>query len=264
MTNEQDTWRARYAETHTPGSEGGPGKRTSGNTGTAPGAYLTSGLDGAGYFTHSLPLAHQSGDTHAIANAAWRAGAALVRNGYPNDALKQFQLGDFWASKPASGAEDPRLATLIAWLNLNSATAYALMGGLAEATRHLTEAHDGWEPRDAFERAGTDRATAAIHLDLGRLDIAEQFATSALRSQGEGDRVDRIINELLLAEVHVRAGEPQGLILARQAIDGVRTLHSVAARRQRLIPLAAALEARPSTDTLELARIARKVAATRI
>ena len=41
MTNGQDTWRARYAETHTPGSEGGPGKRTGGNTGTAPGAYLT-------------------------------------------------------------------------------------------------------------------------------------------------------------------------------------------------------------------------------
>jgi hypothetical protein len=41
LTNGQDTWRARYAETHTPGSEGGPGKRTDGNTGTAPGAYLT-------------------------------------------------------------------------------------------------------------------------------------------------------------------------------------------------------------------------------
>jgi transposase InsO family protein len=41
LTNGQDTWRARYAETHTPGSEGGPGKRTGGNTDTAPGAYLT-------------------------------------------------------------------------------------------------------------------------------------------------------------------------------------------------------------------------------
>ncbi len=41
MTNGQDTWRARYAETHTPGSEGGPGKQTGGNTGAAPGAYLT-------------------------------------------------------------------------------------------------------------------------------------------------------------------------------------------------------------------------------
>ena len=42
LTNGQDTWRARYAETHTPGSEGGPGKRTGGNTSTAPGAYLTT------------------------------------------------------------------------------------------------------------------------------------------------------------------------------------------------------------------------------
>jgi hypothetical protein len=41
LTNGQDTWRARYAETHTPGSEGGPGKRTGSNTGTALGAYLT-------------------------------------------------------------------------------------------------------------------------------------------------------------------------------------------------------------------------------
>jgi hypothetical protein len=41
LTDGQDTWRARYAETHTPSSEGGPGKRTGGNTGTAPKAYLT-------------------------------------------------------------------------------------------------------------------------------------------------------------------------------------------------------------------------------
>ncbi|MGB6161279.1 MAG: hypothetical protein WCF33_08665 [Pseudonocardiaceae bacterium] len=223
-----------------------------------------SGLDGSGYFTHGLPLAHQAGDTYAITNAAWRAGAALVRNGYPNDALKQFQLGDFWASKPTSGADDPRLPTLIAWLNLNSATAYALMDSPNDATRHLTKANDGWEPRDAFERAGMDRATAAVHLDLGQLDTAEQFATSALRNFSESRRVDRIINELLLAEIHVRAGEPQGLILARHAIEGVRTVHSVPARRQRLIPLATALEARPNTDTRELARIARQVAATRI
>ena len=48
LTNGQDTWRARYAETHTPGSEGGPGKRTGGNTSTAPGAYLTAQLAGVG------------------------------------------------------------------------------------------------------------------------------------------------------------------------------------------------------------------------
>jgi hypothetical protein len=69
---------------------------------------------------------------------------------------------------------------------------------------------------------------------------------------------------MFLAEVHVRAGEPQGLILARQAIAGASTLHSVAARQARLIPLATALETRPSTDTRELAKAARQVAATQI
>jgi hypothetical protein len=39
---------------------------------------------------------------------------------------------------------------------------------------------------------------------------------------------------------------------------------SVAARRERLIPLATALQARPGSDTQELARLARQVAATRI
>ncbi|MGH3687812.1 MAG: hypothetical protein ACRDRU_02035 [Pseudonocardiaceae bacterium] len=62
----------------------------------------------------------------------------------------------------------------------------------------------------------------------------------------------------ILAEVHIRAGEPRGLALASQAIEEVNTLHSVAVRRQRLIPLATALEARPGTDTQELARTAER------
>jgi transcriptional regulator with XRE-family HTH domain len=226
-----------------------------------------SGLDGTGYFTRALELGHQAGDPYAITNAAWQAGATLVRDGHPNDALALFQLGGFAAtSKPtqaARRADDPRLPTLIAFLDLNSATAYALMGGPDEATHYLAKAHDGWEPRDTYERAGMDRTTAAIHLDLGQLEAAEPLAASALRTYGESHRKDRIMAALLLAEVHIRAGEPQGLILARQAIEGVSTLHSIAARRQRLIPLATALEARPGTDTRELARVARQVAETR-
>ncbi|MGH3867505.1 MAG: hypothetical protein ACRDQ4_15470 [Pseudonocardiaceae bacterium] len=73
-------------------------------------------------------------------------------------------------------------------MTLNSATAYALMAGIDEAIRHLVKAHNGWEPRDAFERAAMDRATAAIHLDLGQLDTAEQLAASAVRTYGEGHR----------------------------------------------------------------------------
>jgi transcriptional regulator with XRE-family HTH domain len=230
-------------------------------------ACYDSGLDGRGYFTRGLRLAHEGGDTYGITKAAWTAGATLVRAGHPNDALKLFQLGGFSASKSTRATpptHDPRLPTITAFLNLNSATAYALMDGPHQATRHLAQAHDGWEPRDAFERAAMDRATAGIHLDLGQLDTAEQFATSALRTYSENHRRGRALAALILAEIHIRAGEPRGLILARQAIEEVSTLHSVAARRERLMPLAAALEARPSTDSRELARIARQIATTLI
>jgi len=67
----------------------------------------------------------------------------------------------------------------------------------------------------------------------------------------------------MLAEVHVRTREPQGLALARHAIAEVDALQSVAVRREQLIPLAIALEARPSADTRELARKARQIATTR-
>ena len=229
-------------------------------------ACYDSGLDGRGYLTRGLQLAGEGGDTYGITKAAWTAGATLVRAGHPNDALKLFQLGGFSASKSTQATpitDDPRLPTITAFLNLNSATAYALMEGPHQATHHLAQAHDGWEPRDAFDRAAMDRATAGIHLDLGQLDTAEQFATSALRTYNENHRRGRTLAALLLAEVHVRAGEPRGLTLARQAIEEVSTLHSLAARQERLLPLAAALEARPSTDTRELARIARQIA-TRI
>ncbi|MGH3866112.1 MAG: helix-turn-helix domain-containing protein [Pseudonocardiaceae bacterium] len=236
-------------------------------------ACYDSGGDAIGYFTHGMGLADQAGDTYAIANAALHAAATLVRNGHPNDALKLSQLGKFRLSgwrpgkfTPASPlrADDPRLAILTAQLNRQSATAYAVMNGRDEATRYLTEANDGWEPQHAFERAGANLVNAGIQLDLGQLDTAEQSAASAARIYDEGHhRRGSTEAKLILAEVHLRAGEPQGLILARHAISEVSALHSVAARQERLIPLAAALEARPGTDTRELARKARQIATTR-
>jgi hypothetical protein len=231
-----------------------------------------SGLDGTGHFTRALRLGGEFGDVYGVANAAWHAGLTWVRSGHPNDALKLFQLGKFHLrgvrlgrSTPATPrADDPRVPTLTARLNRSSATAYAVMAGPDQAMDCLAEAHDGWAPRDAFEQGDADHSTAGIHLDLGQLDTAEQFATSAVRTFGENHRRGRTVAQLLLAEVHVRAGEPQGLTLARDAINKVSTLQSVAARRERLIPLATALEARPDSDTRELARIARQIAETRI
>jgi len=225
------------------------------------------GLDGSAFFTRALSLAGEFEDTYGVTNAAWSSGFTLVRSGHPNDALKLFQLGHLGLSgfrlgrsTAASRAEDPRLPTLAACLNFHSATAWALMKAPEEATWCLAEAHEGRESRDAFACAAGDSWTAAVHLDLGRLEAAERSVTSALRSYGENHRRGRTQAELLRAEVHVRAGEPQGLTLAHHAIEAVRTLRSTRVRRERLVPLAAALAARPGTDTRELARKARQIA----
>ncbi|HWR47226.1 MAG TPA: hypothetical protein VN327_06365 [Pseudonocardiaceae bacterium] len=106
--------------------------------------------------------------------------------------------------------------------------------------------------------------TAGVQRDLGQLDAAEGFAASAVHAYGEGHyRRGHALAELL-AKIHVRTGEPRGLTLTHHAIEEVSTLQSVAARREWLTPLATALEARPGTDTQELARTARQVATTRI
>jgi hypothetical protein len=235
-------------------------------------ACYDSGVDEMGCFTRALGLADEAGDGFGIANAAWHAGVTLVRSGHPDDALKCLQLGQFvlagfqpGKSRPAIlRADDPRLPTLTAYLSLSSATAYALMDHPEQVKRCLAAAREGWAPRDAFERAVMDGSTAGIQLDLHRFDIAESFAAYAVGTYGEGHRRGRTIAELMLAEVHVRAGEPRGLVLARRAIEAVSTLQSAAVRRERLVPLATALEARPGSDAKEIARIAHQVAATRM
>ncbi|MGH3567689.1 MAG: hypothetical protein ACRDRH_16980 [Pseudonocardia sp.] len=233
-------------------------------------ACYDSGMDGSGYFARALQLADDAGDGFGIVNAAWHAGLTLVRSGHPNDALKAFQLGQFslggftpGKSKPSTlGADDPRVPTLTARLNRTSATACALLGLSDQAKSHLAKAHDAGAPRDAYEGGGIEHVAAGVELDLGRFDTAESFAASAVRTYGDIHGRFRTSAELLLAEVHVRSGEPRGLVLARQALDAVGALQSVAVRWERVQPLAEALAARPGSDARELARMARQVATT--
>jgi hypothetical protein len=95
------------------------------------------------------------------------------------------------------------------------------------------------------------------------LDVAESFAAVSV-SRWEGiSRVGHAQSGIVLATVHVRAGEPRGLSLAHGAITAVSKLSSVRARG-RLEPLIAALKARPGTDTKDLARMARQVSSKRV
>ena len=86
---------------------------------------------------------------------------------------------------------------------------------------------------------------------------------ASLRRWEGGSQVSRTQSAIMLATIHVRAGEPRRLQLAHSAVTAAGKLTSVRAR-QRLEPLAAELEARRGSDAEQLARMARQVATTRI
>ena len=154
------------------------------------------------------------------------------------------------------GTQDPDLS---AWLHAVSASALADMGH-EQAADYLAKARDGWQATEASERADQNYQSALVYTKLGRLDLAEQLAAS-INGAGRHRPVGAFAN-VLRATLHVQTGEPRGLLMAKSAIDAVAPLRSVLAR-ERLQPLAVALETRPGSDAKELARQARQVVTTR-
>ena len=221
-----------------------------------------SGHHGAAwhYFQQAVTLAGKVRDAFQVSSTLRYAGAIEREHDRPNDALKLYQLGQY-KLLDAPG-DDPRTAVLTAWLAAESALALADMDH-EQAPSALTRARDGWEPPDGFERSGMDELTARVYLNLGHLDIAESYAAGAVRAWGSGERRNGVLANTTLAIIHVKAGEPDGARLAKEAIDGVALLRSVRARERWLEPLATALEARPGGDYRELARMARQVVAIR-
>ena len=199
-------------------------------------------------------------DAFQVSSTLRYAGAIEREHGRPDDALKLFQLGQIRLM--TAPEDDPRIAVVTAWLESESALALADMEH-PQATEYLTRARDGWEPPDSFERSGMDELTARVYLNLGHLDVAEPYAAGAVRAWGSGEQRNGVLADITLATIHVRAGEPDGLPLAKKAIDGVALLRSVRARVRWLEPLVAALEARPGSDYRDLARMARQVVTTR-
>ncbi|MDQ4032176.1 MAG: helix-turn-helix transcriptional regulator [Actinomycetota bacterium] len=216
-----------------------------------------SGLDDHArhYFGQAVELAGKVGDAYWMASALRFAGAIERELGHPNDAIKLFQLGQFKLMK--APGDDPRIEVVAAWLEGESALALADMSH-EQAPSALARARDGWEAPDSFERSGMDELTARVYLDLGRLDVAESYAAGAVRAWGSGERRNGVLADITFATIHVKAGEPDGLRLAKGAIDGAALLRSVRARERWLEPLAAALEARRGSDARELARRARQ------
>ncbi|MGH4023830.1 MAG: hypothetical protein ACRDRV_04510, partial [Pseudonocardiaceae bacterium] len=204
------------------------------------------------HYRQAVDLAHQVGDRYRMASATRLMGVIDGVRGNPEQAMKQYEM----ANLVLGPGGDPEL---ISWLHALSANTLARMDH-PNATEELVKAQDGWRPANALESADMAYQTALIHMDLGNLDAAEQFAASV---NGAGRvRPVGVFASVLRATIHVRAGEPRGLLMAKSAIDAVAPLHSVRAR-ERLQPLATALHARPGSDYKELARTANAIATSR-
>jgi hypothetical protein len=220
------------------------------------------------HYQRGLEVATEAGDAYCQARALNLVGLAHVEHGHPNDGLKMLQIGQVKAREIAP--EDERAfgegsrAALEACARADSATALAQLGDSKAAFAAVAESRDLWQPTPAVSVGDLDKVAARLELGRGRLDAAKAFAAASARLwEGRGGRRGRTGTGILLATIHVRMGESDGLRLAHEAITGAMKLSSVRIRR-RLELLATALESRSGSDYRDLARTARHVAITRV
>jgi hypothetical protein len=225
--------------------------------------------DRAGHhFTAALELATEARDAYLQSTALKYAGMATMEHGHPDDGLKliQFSLVKAWGIP-----RDEQRAVVVgpigraaqeACVRVQAATALAHLGFLDAADVEIAKSRQLWSPTRADRFGDLDRPAALLALRRGRLDAAESLAAASVRRCEGISQIGRTHSGVVLAAIHVRAGEPGGLSLAHGAITDVAKLSSIRVRK-RLLLLADALAARPGTDAKDLARMAHQVAGVR-
>jgi transcriptional regulator with XRE-family HTH domain/tetratricopeptide (TPR) repeat protein len=221
----------------------------------------------AHHFSTALSLATEAKDVYLQAEALAQAGLVTREFGHPNDGLKLLQFGQVKALDILD--DEPRAvvvgsvgrAAVQACARVDAATALADLGNLDAAEVEMAEARELWSATRADAFGDLDRPAARLALRRGRLDAAEALAADSVRRWEGVNYRGQANSSILLATVHVRAGEPSGLSLAHNAITMVGKLSSVRLRRQ-LQPLAAALRACPRRDAQDLARMAHTLTTT--
>jgi len=209
------------------------------------------------HLARAFDLATQANDPYLQTLALRWAGLATMETGHPDDGLKILQAGQ--VSSWAIPDRDQR-AELEACTVMDSATALAMLGQHQQAHQHVAIARGLWTPSPSSRYGDMDRGPARLELQRGRLDLAEQFAAASVRRWDGLSERGRTRSGIILATIHVKAGEQRGLQLARDALTSASRLTSVRNRRT-LLPLAEALDTRPGTDARDLARMARQIAA---
>lgn len=214
----------------------------------------------AHHFTTALQLATEAGDTYLQALILYYAGRTTREHGHPNDGLKLLQLGLVKALDIPDG--EPRAvvvgftgrAAVRAAGHADAARALADLGHLDLAEAEMATAHELWTPTDADHYGDLAGQAAQLALHQGELDAAEPLAAASVRRWEGLSLLGHAQSSIVLATVHVRAGEPSGLPLAHNAITAVGKLSSIRARKH-LQPLTAALTARPGQNTRDLAHM---------
>ena len=221
------------------------------------------------HFGSALELANQAGDAYLQATALNSAAHATREHGHPNEALKMIQVGQVRARHIPR--DEPRAVVVgeigrtarEACLQEEAANALADLGDPDGAKVKMARARELWSATRADRYGDLDRPAALLALRQGRLDAAELLAAASVRRWEGVSPLSHTMSSIVLATVHVRAGERGGLPLAHNAITAVSRLSSVRARG-KLEPLAAALETQPGRDAQDLARMARRTTATRM
>ncbi|MGH3771533.1 MAG: helix-turn-helix domain-containing protein [Pseudonocardiaceae bacterium] len=220
------------------------------------------------HFTAALVLGAEAGDTYLQAEAMIQAGGAIREFGLPNDGLKMVQLG--WLKARHIPLDEQRAvvvgsvgrAAVQAVAREEIGRALADLEDLDGAEREMAQARELWSATRADLYGDLDRPAAKLALRQGRLDVAEALAAASVRRWEGVNQRGHAHSSIVLATVHVRAGEPGGLPLAHSAITAVSKLSSVRVRG-KLTPLVVALEAQPGRDARDLARMARHTVTAR-
>jgi transcriptional regulator with XRE-family HTH domain/tetratricopeptide (TPR) repeat protein len=223
------------------------------------------------HWARALELAVQAGDVYLQALALTYAGLATVEHGHPNEGLKLLQCAQArsWDIPPGDDrAVAPGVSTraaVEACALADSALALERLGDQTAADRALGQARQLWTPGRTDATGDLDAVGTLLQLSRGQLDAAQEFARASVRRwENVPNQRAAAIAAILLATVHVQAGEHDGLQLAHTALTTMTTLSSARARQQHLTPLAAALQARKDHDAQHLARMTRQIITTRM
>lgn len=209
------------------------------------------------HFARAMSLGNE-GDGFQFAKAAYLAGVSTAERGHYNDGIKFMQLAQM---RLGESPRHERTGELAAWINADMACALGHMGVADQAKAALGRARAGWHAPHADDQADMDWVCALAEIHMGRDESVQRLVASSVRHwTGTNDRRQAVLGRITLAQIHVQAGEKRGNEMAYSVLREVRELRSVRAR-ERLGPLADALEARPESEPRQLARLARRVAA---